>query len=216
MTPLDVDNINREIFEYMDHGNYLFCATVCRTWLEAWTGTSRDTLTDVRSGDMSLSQIRECVGLGSETVTMHMLKTVAKSGDMNLLKVLCSAYDGLVSDGRVLTSAVSSGNFGMVKWLFHEHGCSTAWDPLDEAAKRGDVEMYVWLRHRGATRTWVTASKAASMGHLDMLRVIRDDCNGDGLGSGFVPVEYEEAVSSAIRNKQYHVLDWIQESGCIV
>lgn len=212
-TPLQVDHMNLEILAYVPEGGYLFYAPVCTAWSSAWKDASRDTVTDVDTEDASLSQIKECIDLGIEVVTVSMMKKVARSGDLCLLGVMCSRREEVVNDGRVLTAAVSSGNFEMVRWLFHSQGCSTAWDPLDPAAMRGDIEMYNWLRENGATRTWRTASKAAIMGHLDMLKVIHaDDCN-DGYGKGLCQSEYDEAMSSAIYKKQVHVMDWLLDVG---
>ena len=213
VTPFDVVYLTSEIMGYISPGNYLFCATVCKTWAESWRESCRDTITDVSRGESSVSQIRECIELGTETVTTPMMETVAKSGDFELLKRMSCRKEGLISDGQVLTAAVRSGNFDMVKWLFYHQDCSTAWHPLDPAARRGDIEMYKWLRENGATRTWLTASKAATMGHLDMLKVIHvEDCD-DEFGRGLCQSEYDEAMMSAIYNKQVHVMDWLVEVG---
>ena len=209
----DVEDINSEILEYVPPGGYIFFAPVSRSWSSSWDRSRRELITDVQRVDMSLSQIRECIDFGSETVTLEMLKTVAESGELALLKRMCLMRDCLIKDGKVLTSAVSSGNLEMVKWLFHEQECSTAWDPLGPAASRGDIDMYNWLREHGATRTWRTASMAASKGHLQLLMVIReDDCNDD-LGRGFSRDEYRESVLAATRERQVEVVEWLQRVG---
>lgn len=210
--PFDVDIVNYNILDYIPTGNYIFCAPVCKSWSLSWKKHDRCTVTDVSKGDSSISQIKECMKLGSETVTTPMLMSISKTGDLELLKTMYERCDHIENDGRILTSAVSSGNFEMVKWLFYVKGCSTAWDPLNAAAKRGDIELYKWLRNNDATRNWLTASKAASFGHLDMIKHIHGD--SDGVPSyGFTRDEYDQAVSTSIWSKHVHVLDWLYETG---
>lgn len=213
MHPFEVDFLNSNILKYSFPGEYLFFAPVCRSWHEAWGESDRDTLTDVRQG-VSLSQIKECSKTGSETVTVDMLKTVASTGDLDLLKSMFLQCEDKPTDGTILTAAASSGNLEMVKWLFFDIGCSTAFDPLDEACNRGDIPMYQWLRSHDAKRSWTTVSKAAFMGHLDIMKVMHSD--QDEEGTGFTIGEYDEAVSAATRNRQFHVLDWLYEVGVVI
>ena len=139
------------------------------------------------------------------------LRTVASTGDLHLLKSMFLRCEDTTRDGTILTAAARSGNLEMVQWLFFDRGCSTAFGSIDEASSRGDIAMYQWLRSHDATRTWITASKAAAMGHLDILKVMHRD--QDEQGTGFTPGEYNEAVTAAIRNEQFHVLDWLHEVG---
>lgn len=214
--PFQVRDLNSEILEYVDQDSFLFYATVCKEWSSAWSVSSRDTKTDVGSGESSVSQIEECVKLGIETVTLPMLTTVASSGDLDLLKRMCLRLGSLVGDGRVLTAAVSSCNMEMVEWLFYDQQCSTAFDPLDTAANRGNIAMYKWLREREGVRTFLTASKAAENGHLDMIKMIQMDSCEDGLGVGFLVGEYEEAMRSAVKNNHASVAHWLRITGVLV
>ena len=211
-----VGDVNSEILGYIGEDNFLFYATVCKAWSSSWLDSSRDTRTDVGSGESSLSQIKECLKVGAETVTLPMLITVATTGDLELLKTMCLRIGSLVEDGRVLTAAVSSGNMEMVEWLFNDQKCSTAFDPLDSAASRGDVDMYRWLREREGSRNFLTASKAAENGHLAMIRTIQVDECEDGLGTGFLVGEYDEAMKSALRNNHAKVVDWLRSTGVLV
>lgn len=214
--PFQVDDIISEILGYVDKDSFLFYATVCKTFSSSWMGSSRDTKTDIGSKGSSYSQIEECIKLGVETVTLPMLTTVARSGDLGLLKTMCMRLGSLVEDGRVLTAAVSSGNMDMVEWLFYDQRCSTAFDPLDSAASRGNIAMYKWLREREGVRTFLTASKAASNGHLDMMKMIRSEECEDGLGIGFLLGEYEEAMKSAVKNNHASVVHWLRITGLLV
>lgn len=214
--PFHVGDINSEILGYVEKDSFLFYSTVCKAWLSSWTDSSRETRTDVGSGESSISQIRECVELGIETVTLPMLITVASTGELDLLKTMCSRLWSRVEDGRVLTAAVSSGNMEMVEWLYSNQKCSTAFDPLDAAASRGDVSMYKWLRERESTRNFLTASKAAGSGHLDMIKAIRSDECDDGLGVGFLVGEYDEAMKSALKNSHVQVIDWLRITGVLI
>ncbi|CAM9533089.1 unnamed protein product [Pylaiella littoralis] len=213
--PFDVDAINAHVLGYMPESEFLFYAPVCKTWSEEWKESSRDTVTDVQTGDLSVAQIKEVLDYGSETVTMSMLETVAKTGDFHLIKKMCLRHDGKIRDGNVLTAAVSSGNIDMVKWLFHDQGCSTVFNSLDEASRRGDIDMYCWLRGHDATRCWKTISNAATMGHLDMLKHIHSDIE-DEKDYGFGISEYDEAISCAIYYKQVGVVKWLQNVGVSV
>ena len=214
--PFQVGDVNSEILGYVDQDRFLFYAAVCKAWSSAWLDSSRDTKTDVRSEESSLSQIKECLQLGVETITVPMLITVATTGDLEFLKTMCSRLESLVEDGRVLTAAVSSGNMEMLEWLFNDQKCSTAFDPLDAAASRGDVGMYMWLRDREGSRNFLTVSKAAENGHLDMIKTIQVDECEDGLGAGFLVGEYDEAMKSALRNNHTKVVDWLRTTGVLI
>lgn len=214
--PFHVGDINSEILGYVENDNFLFYSTVCKAWSYSWMDSPRDTKTDVGSGDSSISQIKECVELGIETMTLPMLTTVARTGELDLLKTMCSRLGSPVEDGRVLTAAVSSGNMEMVEWLYGNQKCSTAFDPLDAAASRGDVSMYRWLRERESTRNFLTASKAAGNGHLDMIKAIRSDECDDGFGVGFLVGEYDEAIRSALKNNHVQVIEWLRITGVLI
>ena len=207
---LDIPDINSEILGYVDRDSYLFYSTVCKSWSSSWSFSSRDSITDPGS---SLSQIKECLELGIEEITVPMLCTISRSGDLDLLKKTCTRLPRLINNGIVLDAAAESGNLEMVKWLHVYQGCSVYLDALDISAGKGDIEMYKWLFRNGADRNYITVSRASGKGHLGILKAIWGDECDDGCGPGFCQSEYDNAIEAAACNGYTNVVNWLTEVG---
>lgn len=207
---LDIHDVNTEILGYADPDSYLFYSTVCRSWSSSWSSSSRDTVTDPGS---SLSQIKECLDLGIEEISTSMLCTIARSGNLDLLKTTCTRLPGSINSGDVLDSAAESGNLEMVKWLHVNQECSIFFGALDIAAGKGYTEMYRWLVDNGADRNYTTLSRASGKGHMDIIRSMLYDYCSDDCGPGFCQSEYDEAIREAKCSGHMNVVNWLTEVG---
>ena len=160
-------DIMRNVVHFMDAKQYLFFASVSRTWNKAWGG--RPAITSYATSDISVSQLVHSFKCGLPR-TNQICAAIARVGRTDLLQ--CALQHGYPWTGIASKSAAFAGHLHVLKWAQKKR---LAWDEdvCARSAEGGHLEVLRWARQNGCGWGSSTCGAAAHGGHLEVLQYAR-------------------------------------------
>jgi len=194
-TEKNVDVLSH-VVEFIHDEGYLFFASVCRGWKNAWG--QRPTKTRALRPSTSVSQLAcsfEC-GLGRTAI---ICTCAISMGRLDLLR--CAMANGCPWEGDVCRLAAEAGDLECLQWARRTR--NAPWDATTSAllSKGGHLAALTWARANGCPWDENTCTQAAAHGHLELLKWARScGCPWDMNTLEEADIEHDHVVRWAIAN----------------
>lgn len=185
------------LVEFVAEKQFLFFATVSRSWREAWA--KRPPLTSFVNPDSSVSQLRYSLRCGLPTDNVRVCNSLARLGKLEPLRF--ARQNGCVVNVDTSAEAAGSGHLPTLKYL-RQSGCPWSTSTCSSAASRGRLDVLAWARNNGCPWDERTCSGSVLGGHLAVLQWARKyGC----------PWRLEDCLRSARMMNHQDVLAWLQK-----
>lgn len=199
----DVRDIIAHVIQFVECENFLFIATVSRTWRSVWGKRAKNTSRRVVVQSASrLAWVRKEIGREDT----KMCAVAAEGGNVDALK-MCRK-NGYQWDATTCERAARKGHINILRSCRESTSRSKRcpWNAKTcaSAAKAGRLEVLYWCRINGCPWDEETTASAAAGGHLGVLKICRArGCPWD-----------EKCCVSAATNGHVAILAWCRINGC--
>lgn len=153
---------SRRVEEFVEDKDYLFFASVSKSWRLAWTGSQRPKLTAAISEDRSVRQLSHCFRYGGLRRSALVCDAAAMLGRIDLFKH--ALFVGCPWHTETCFSAAGGGRLKTLRWV-RANGCPWNSRTCSGATLEGHLHVLRWPRANGCPWTGITCGNAALRGH---------------------------------------------------
>lgn len=180
---------------------FLFFATVAKSWSAAWQRQQRPKITRAVTDSCTESHLKYCVVNGLARETSAICDALARSGNLDLLQRVHD--EGYPWSESTFSAAAEGGHLEVLKWL-RLKGCPWGQSTCHGAARGGHVHVLHWARSNGCFWDSATCANAARHGHLDTLTWLKEKwCPWNS-----------NTCAEAAGGGHMHILRWARLLGC--